>query len=276
MSVRDEGWGGSGGVWVGDPVHEPRPTACARPKMTEKKRKRRPTTSRPSNLPPPPPPSTSPSQVKMKTEDPSSKSGGGSSDRSADQDGGRCVVQPSLKGDDDAVSSYTIKECNTTHQCTLSTYSTRTLHVLEGVIAKGSLYTRMCVHAEKVHPRDQRGCYRRRAPFPFFFPCFLPPPPPPPPSPRPPLLPRSRLRTFHISNSFKKPVYKIGKALLHNICTPSHPMKKVCLAGLPPCSPHPPPHPRARPGTCVLSPPLTAPPPARVVGGGVTPVGVLC
>ena len=199
LSVRDEGWGGSGGVWVGDPVHEPRPTACARPKMTEKKRKRRPTTSRPSNLPPPPPPSTSPSQVKMKTEDPSSKSGGGSSDRSADQDGGRCVVQPSLKGDDDAVSSYTIKECNTTHQCTLSTYSTRTLHVLEGVIAKGSLYTRMCVHAEKVHPRDQRGCYRRRAPFPFFFPCFLPPPPPPPPSPRPPLLPRSRLRTFHIS-----------------------------------------------------------------------------
>ena len=98
-------------------------------------------------------------------------------------------MQPSLKGDDDAVSSYTIKECNTTHQCTLSTYRTRTLHVLEGVIAKGSLYTRMCVHSEKVHPRDQRGCYRRRAPFPFFFPCFLPPPPPPPPSPRPPLLP---------------------------------------------------------------------------------------
>jgi hypothetical protein len=190
LSVRDEEWGGSGGVWMGDPVHEPRPTACAPPKMTEKKRTRRPTTSRPADLPPPPPPLL---------DDGSSVFAAPIRYRGHDQDGGRCVVQPSLKGDDDAVSSYTIKECNTTRQCTLSTYRTRTLHVLEGVITKGSLYTRMCVHAEKVHPRDQRGCYRRRAPFPFFFPCFLPPPPPPPPSPRPPLLPRSRLRTFHIS-----------------------------------------------------------------------------
>ena len=83
----------------------------------------------------------------------------------------------------------------------------------------------------------------------------------------PPYYPGLGYAPFIFLNGFKKPVYKIGKALLHNICTPSHPMKKVCLAGLPPCSPHPPPHPRARPGTCVLSPPLTAP--ARVVGGGL-------
>ena len=39
------------------------------------------------------------------------------------------VVQPRIR-EDEAVSPYIIKECNTTHQCTLFTYSKRTLHVL--------------------------------------------------------------------------------------------------------------------------------------------------
>jgi hypothetical protein len=46
-------------------------------------------------------------------------------------------------------------------------------------------------------------------------------------------------------------------------------MKKVCRARLPPCSPHPPPRPRALPGTFVCAPSLTAPSSPRVAGGSL-------